>query len=105
MKCRQWLLRGRNQILVRLLLTVIGDFVEFLVKLLQLRGLGHVVSEHEMRWLIWLVAPLPQEFQAIVDQGKVEEQPVAGQAIPAMPYDLDASFGIVTVKASQDFVM
>jgi hypothetical protein len=57
---RNRLLAGRNQKLV-LRIFILDDFVEFLVKLLELRGLGHVLSLHEIRRLEGIVALRDEE--------------------------------------------
>lgn len=74
---RQRLFRSSNQIFVSLLLTIVCHFVQFLIELLKLCRFCHVVPEHKVRRLIWLVTLSPKEFQTIIDQGKIQEQPVA----------------------------
>ena len=67
---RYWLLRSCDQVFVRTVLAL-HDLVQLLVELLQLRRLRHVLPEHEIRWLIWLVASVEEEFESVIDQGEI----------------------------------
>lgn len=105
MQRRQRLFRGGNKILVRGLVLALSDLVQFLVELLELRRLGHEIFQHELRGLVRLVALPEEKLQAIVDEGQVEEKTVSSQAVTAVPNNLDSTFWIVPVQASEDFVV
>lgn len=102
---RQGLLRGGNEVLVRGLVITLSDLVQFLVELLKLCGLRHQILEHKLRGLVGLVAPVEEELKAVVDQSQIEEKTVSGQAITTVTDNLDTALRIVTVQASQDFVV
>lgn len=101
----QGLLRGSNEVLVRRIVLALCDLVEFLVELLKLGRLGHEVLEHELRGLVGRVSLVEEELQAVVDEGQVEEQAVSGQTISAVTDDLDTSFRIISIQASQNLVV
>lgn len=48
---------------------------------------------------------MEQEFEPIVDQGEVEEQTIARQAVPSVPSNLDSSFRIIAVQACENLVV
>ena len=101
----QRLLRGCDQVLVGLLRTVLGDLVQLLVKLLELGGLGHGVAVHEEGGHVGLVALVEEELETIVDESKVEEETVAGQAVASVSGDLDTTLGVVAVQTGENFVV
>lgn len=105
MEGRDGLLRGSDEILVRLGLSIIGDLVQLLVKLLELRCLGHGFPQHEEGRLVGLVAFAEQELQAVVDKSEVEEETVASQAVASVADNLDSTLRVVAVYAGEDFVM
>lgn len=99
------LLGGCDQVLVRLLLTIVGDLVQLLIELLELSSLGHSLTQHEERRLVGLVALAEQKLETIVDEGQVEEKAVASQAVASVADDLDTTLRVVSVQTSQDFVV
>lgn len=98
------LLRGRNQVLV-VLLVAVHNLVQLLVKLLQLGRLGHHVLQHELRRLQGYVFALGQELEAVVDEGLVQEDAPALQEVAAVSNHLDAALGLVAVEAREHVVV
>lgn len=106
MQSRQWLLAGSNHVLVgRSIISILDNLVKLLVELLQLRGLGHVLFQHEMGGLVRGVALGVEEFKSIVNESEVEEETVVGQAVTSMADDLDATDGVVAVETGENFVV
>jgi hypothetical protein len=101
---RYWLLRSSDQVFVWTVLSL-HDLVQLLVELLQLRGLGHVLLEHEVWGLIWLVAFVKEEFESVVDHGEIEEEAIACQAEPSVTSNLDSPLRIVAIQARENFVV
>lgn len=99
------LLRGGNQVLVILLVTIFGDLVKLLVELLELGSFGHGFPKHEEGRLVGLVAFAEEKFKTVIDKGKVEEQTIAGQTVASVTDNLDTTLGVVAVKAGEDFVV
>lgn len=79
--------------------------VELLVELVQLSSLGHHVLLHHERRLDLLVSSLPQELQAVVDQGLVQVETIVGQEETSVAGDLGASFGVKGVESGEDLVV
>ena len=102
---RQRLLGSGNQVLISRLVFALGDLVEFLVELLQLSSLGHEIAKHELRGLVGSVALVEQEFETVVDQSEVEEETVSSQAVATVANNLDTALGVVSIEASQHFVV
>lgn len=98
------LLRGRNQVLV-VLLVAVHNLVQLFIKLLQLRRFGHHILQHKLRRLQRYVFPFGQELDTIVDQSLVQEHAPALQKVPAVTDDLDAALGLVAVEAREHVVV
>ena len=94
-----------NEILVCLPACVFRNLIEFLVELFELCSLRHVLLEHKVGRLVWLVAFLPQELEAVVDEGEIEKQTVASQTVTPMADDLDSSLRIIAIEPCKDLVM
>lgn len=96
MESRDWLLGGRNEILV-ILSVAINDFIELLVELFQLRRLRHVILQHELRCLQWRVSFRIKELQTVIDQGLIQEDSPFPQEIPSVSNNLNSSFRVVAI--------
>src|SRR4051795_12375593 len=93
---RYWLLGRSNQVFVCTVVSL-HNLVQLLVELLQLRRLCHVLLEHEVWGLIWLIALVEEEFESVIDHGEIEEEAITGQAVPSVPSNLDTSFRIIAI--------
>lgn len=102
---RQRLLGGSNEVLVSRLVFTLGDLVKLLIELLQLSSLGHKIAKHELRGLVGGVTLVEKEFETVVDQSEVKEETVASQAVSTVANDLDTALGVVSIEASQHFVV
>jgi hypothetical protein len=84
-ECGDGLFRGGDEVFL-----VLGgdDFVQLLVKLLKLSGLGHLFLVHEEGRLDLLVALFTQEVETVGDEGLVEVDTVPSEVVPAMASNL-----------------
>lgn len=55
--------------------------------------------------LVWFITLSPQIFETVIDEGKVEEETVASEAVASVSNDLDPSIRIITIDTCQDLVM
>jgi hypothetical protein len=105
-QCGDGLLGGGDQILVCLgLVLALGDLVEFVVKVGELGGFSHDVAEHEEGGLVGRVALVEEKLETIVDEGEVEEETVACEAVAPVADDFDAALGVVAGKSCEDAVV
>ena len=104
MESRDWLLRGRDQVLVILGIAV-HNLVQFLVKLLKLSSLPHVFFEHELGALKWRISALGEEFEAIVDESLVKKHTPLSQEVPSVADYLHTAIGIVTIETQKYLVV
>jgi hypothetical protein len=47
--------------------------------------------------LVWLIALVEEEFESVIDHSEIEEETIAGQAVPSVPSDLDTSFWVIAI--------
>jgi hypothetical protein len=64
-----------------------------------LGGFGHDVAQHEEGRLVGRVAFVEEEFEAVVNQGEVEEEAIARQAVAPVADNLDAALGVVASES------
>lgn len=98
------LLRRGNEVFV-ILGWAVGDLVQLVVELFQLRSLGHHILQHELRRLQRRVAPTVQELQAVVDERLVEEGAPVLEEVASVAHDLDAALRFVPVYPGQYLVV
>ena len=98
MEGRDWLLRGCDEILVILAVTI-NHLVQLLVKLFQLGCLGHILLQHELGRLQRSVSPLGKKFETVVDEGLVEEYAPLSQEIATVTNYLDTTVRVIAVKS------
>ena len=55
--------------------------------------------------LVWFITLFPQIFETIIDEGKVEKEAVASEAIASMSNNFDSSIRIITIDTCQDLMM
>lgn len=99
---RDGLLRRGNEVLVVL---VARDLVQFLVKVLELRRLGHMLLAHHERRHDLFVRLLAEEVEAVVDQRLVQVYTVARQVETTVPGNLRATVRVEELETVHHFVV